>query len=358
MLSAMEISTFIIPALFSFFATFGLVWVSLKLFPRLGLMDRPEKYGLKRKPIPYYGGAAIFLGFWVSVLLFVEMNITLGGFLIAAFLITAVSFIDDYRGLSPGLRLFVQILAALILVGAGVGIQSISNPLGDPLVLDQWKIALTLDQVYQFSVLGALFTVVWVVLIVNTMNFLDGLNGLSSGVAVIAAFALFLLSVRPEIHYDIVSQVPVATMSIILFAAAFAFWLFDFHPAKILMGDTGSMFLGFTLATLAIFSGGKVATAFLVMGFPLLDAIWVILRRIFSGSSPMKGDRKHLHHRLLEIGLSDRKALFLIYVLCALFGGIAVFMEGINKLYAIAAMVVLMMILGSLAVFLARKKYV
>jgi UDP-GlcNAc:undecaprenyl-phosphate GlcNAc-1-phosphate transferase len=122
------------------------------------------------------------------------------------------------------------------------------------------------------------------------------------------------------------------------------------------MGDTGSMFLGFILATLAIFSGGKIATAFLVMGFPILDAGWVILRRIVQGKSPMKGDLKHLHHRLLEIGMSDRKALLLIYTVCAGFGGIAVFLEGKNKIYAIMAMLVLMLILGSFAVYLARRK--
>lgn len=354
----MGIETFILPALTAFAITFTAVLAALKFFPKWGLMDRPEKYGLKRKPIPYYGGLTIFLGFTVSVLLFVKMDVTLAGFLVAAALIAAVSFIDDYRGLSPVLRLFVQIFAALILVVVGVGIQSLSNPLGAPLVLDQWKIAVCLDQVYQISVLGALFTVVWVVLIVNTMNFLDGLNGLSSGVAVIAALSLFLLSIRPGIHYDIVSQMPVATMSIILFACALAFWIFDFYPAKILMGDTGSMFIGFVLATLAIFSGGKVATAFLVMGFPLLDAVWVVLRRLFSGKSPMKGDRKHLHHRLLEIGLSDRKALFLIYALCAGFGGIAVFLEGVQKLYAIIVMVVFMIVMGGTAVWLSKSKKV
>ncbi len=352
----MDIQIFILPALFSFVITLILVLAALWLFPKWGLMDRPHKYGLKRKPIPYYGGIAIFLSFILSTLLFVKMDTSLILFLVAAAMLVVISFIDDLRGLSPWIRLFVQVAAALMLVFAGIGIQSISNPLGDPIVLDQWKMAITLDHVYQISVLGALFTIVWVVTIVNTMNFLDGLNGLSSGVAVIAALSLFLLSIRPEIHYDIGSQIPVATMSIILFAGAFAFWFFDFYPAKILMGDTGSMFLGFVLATLAIFSGGKVATAILVMGFPLLDAIWVILRRIVSGKSPMKGDLKHLHHRFLQIGLTQRKALTLIYLLCASFGGIAVFLEGIQKLYAIIVMGILMIIMGSMAVYLERKK--
>lgn len=340
---------YLIAALFAFVLTFILVLAALRFFPKWGLMDRPQKYGLSRKPIPYYGGIILYGAFIVSVLLFVPLDPALLMFLGAATLIVAVSFLDDMFGLSPWLRLFVQIFSALMLVSAGVGIASISNPLGGPIPLDQWHI-------YGISVLGAFFTVAWVVAIVNTMNFLDGLNGLPSGVTVIAGLALFLLSIRPDIHFDISSQVPVAMMAIILAAIAFAFWIFDFHPARILMGDTGSMFLGFVLATLAIFSGGKVATAVLVMGFPILDAGWVIARRILQGKSPMKGDLKHLHHRLLESGLKDRQALYLIYIVSGLFGLIAVFLEGVQKLYALGALVVLMFAVGGLVVYFARKR--
>jgi UDP-GlcNAc:undecaprenyl-phosphate GlcNAc-1-phosphate transferase len=326
------------------------------LFPKIGLMDRPLKYGLKRKPIPYYGGLIIFFCFVVSTLIFVKIDIHLIGLLVGAVLITGISFLDDLKGLSPWLRLFVQILAAVVLVFSGIGIHSISNPFGAAFSLDSLQLNLSIDQLYQIAVLSALFTIIWVVAIVNTMNWLDGLNGLTSGITVIAALTLFMLSTRPGIHYDISSQVPVAMMSIILFAVALAFWLFDFYPAKILMGDTGSMFLGFLLAALAIFSGGKVATAFLVLGFPILDALWVISRRIISGKSPMKGDMRHLHHRLLEIGMSEPKALLLIYALCGVFGGIAVFLEGIQKVFAIATMLVLMLILGIIAVYYGNKK--
>lgn len=349
--------SYLFPALFAFVVTILLTLGALKFFPKWGLLDRPEKYGLKRKPVPYYGGVIFSTVFLVTVLLFVPLDQRLLGFLLGATLILGVSFADDMFNLSPFLRLFIQFLAALILVFAGVGITSISNPFGPPLVLDQNPVIFSIeDIVFKISLLGALFTVVWVVGMVNTMNFLDGLNGLPSGVSAIAALTLFLLSIRPGIHFDPSLQVPVATMSIVLFACCFAFWFFDFYPAKILMGDTGSMFLGYTLATLSIFSGGKVATAFLVLGFPILDAFWVILRRIFQRKSPFKGDLKHLHHRLLEVGLSDRKALLLIYSLCAVFGGIAVFLEGKQKVYAIITMVALMAILGSFAVYYSRRR--
>lgn len=335
------------PAAFAFSFCFLLTLGALKLFPIAGLMDRPEKYGLKRKPIPYYGGLAIFFAFFIGVLIFVKLDQHLLGLLMGALLIVGVSFADDMFGLSPYLRLFIQFLAALSLIFAGVGIYSFSNPFGPPILLNQFNISFRLeDMVLQISILSALFTIFWIIALTNTMNFLDGLNGLPSGVTAIGALTLFFLSIRPGIHFDLSSQIPVATMSILLFGCCFAFWLFDFYPAKILMGDTGSMFLGYILAALAIFSGGKVATAFLVLGFPILDAGWVILRRIIQGKSPLKGDLKHLHHRLLEIGLTERKALLLIYTFCALFGSIAVFLEGKAKIYAILLLLLVMVGVG------------
>ncbi len=338
---------YVFPALFAFALTVLLTLAAIKVFPLAGLMDRPEKYGLKRKPIPYFGRTVLFTVFFISVLLFVKLDHHLLALLFASLLVVGVSFLDDYHGLSPVLRLFVQFLAALILVAGGIGIHSFSNPFGGALTLDLFPLTFTLDGVTMtFFLASVLFTVLWTMSMMNTLNWLDGLNGLPSGVSAIASLTIFLLSVRPDIHFDLSSQVPVATMSIILFACCFAFWIFDFYPAKILMGDTGSMFLGFILATLAIFSGGKVATALLVLGFPLLDFGWVILRRLLEGKSPLKGDLKHLHHRLLDSGLSHRKALILIYTLCALFGFIAVFLVGSQKLYAMVLMFAVMVFLG------------
>ena len=184
---------YLIPALFAFGATLILTLLALKFFPKWGLLDRPQKYGLKRKPIPYYGGLIIFVVFFVAVLLFVKLDSRLLGLLLGSLLIVGVSFADDMFSFSLYLRLVIQILAALILVFAGVGISSISNPFGGPIVLDQQQISFQLaDWVFKFSVLGALFTLVWVVGMVNTMNFLDGLNGLPSGVSAIAALTILM----------------------------------------------------------------------------------------------------------------------------------------------------------------------
>lgn len=341
---------FIFAGSFAFILSLVLTFFATKKFPKWGLLDRPQKYGLSRKAIPYYGGLILFIVFVISVLLFVKFNTLLVVFLISATLITAISFADDLYGISPFPRLFVQILCGAILFFGGISINVISNPFGEALNLQLLR-----DPFAGVAILSLIATVLWVVMIVNTMNFIDGLNGLPSGVAVIASLTIFFLSIRPGIHYDISTQIPVAMMSIILFGTVLAFWFFDFYPAKILMGDTGSMFLGFVLATLAIFSGGKLATAFLVLGFPILDAIWVIVRRLVQGKNPMKGDLKHFHHRLLESGLSERRALFVIYALCAVFGFIAVVFVGVQKVYALGFLFVAMGFAGFLSVYGKRR---
>lgn len=345
---------YLIPAVFSFVVTLILTLLALKFFPKWKMMDRPYKYGLKRKPIPYYGGLIFVIVFIVGTLLFVQLDIRVIGVLIGAFMIATVSFLDDLVDVNPWIRLGVQFLGALTVVIAGIGIESISNPFGDPIILDQFELNVPFgDTILTITLLADLFTVIWIILIVNTMNFLDGLNGLVSGVGFIAALTIFLLSIG---DYNIVDQTSVATMAIILASALLAFWIFDFHPSKILMGDTGSMFIGFLIAVFAIFAGGKIATAFLVLGFPILDAFWVVTRRIVQGRSPMQGDLKHLHHRLIEVGLTERKALILIYILCSFFGLSAIFLGTTQKLFLLIAMGILMVIMATIIVYYGIRK--
>jgi UDP-GlcNAc:undecaprenyl-phosphate GlcNAc-1-phosphate transferase len=338
-------------ALVAFIVSLLLVLVGFRFFPKLKLMDRPEKYGFKRKPIPYYGGILIFLAFMICVCIFVPFSRELLGLLVAASLIAITGFFDDYFCLNPIFRLIVQVIAAIILVFFGVGILSISNPLGG--IVDLNTIVL-----YGIPVLGAIFTVIWIVLVTNTMNFLDGVPGLSSGVTFISAITIFFLSIRPGIHADIASQATLASIALILAFVVLAFLIFDFPPARMLMGDTGSTFLGFMLAALAIYSGGKVATAFLVLGVPILDAGWVILRRVFEGKKPWKGDYKHLHHRLLSLGLSEKWVLFVVYGLSLIFGAVAVLATSTKqKFFIIISLFVLMLVLvGGIVIKSGRNK--
>ncbi len=337
------------PALFSFGLTVILIFIALKLFPMIGLLDRPHKYGLARAPIPYYGGTIIFLSFLVSTLVFVPLNATVIGLLVAAGLIVLLGFLDDMFSLSPLLRLFVQFVACLVLVFSGVGILSINLPFIG--TLDFTGIALQ-----GVFVLSVMFTIGWVMVILNTMNFIDGVSGLTSGVSFIAGITLFALSIYPGLHENPENQLGMALIALILAVCALAFLLFDFPKPRILMGDSGSTFFGFMIATLAIFSGGKVATAFLVLGIPILDMVWVILRRFFSGQKIWQGDLKHLHHRLLDLGMSARQVVLLYLLVTGLFGFLSLmFVSSQQKLFIILALVILMLLLAGALVFVPSR---
>lgn len=338
------------PALFSLLIGILFVGLARKFFPKWGLMDRPHKYGLKRDPIPYYGGLTMFLAFMIAVFLFVPLTTELVGLLVAATLIVIVGFLDDLFNLSPFLRLLAQFMAAVILVFFGIGILSINIPfLG---VLD-----FSHPLIGGIMIFSAIFTIFWVMAVLNTMNFIDGISGLSSGVAFIAGLTIFFLSVNPSLHENPAAQHGVALVALIVAMVALAFLLFDFPTPKILMGDTGSTFLGFMIATLAIFSGGKVATAFLVLGIPILDMIWVVLRRIFSGQKFWQGDLKHLHHRLLDLGFSQRQVVLMYLTVTAVFGFSAVMLvSSQQKFFMLIALAVLMLLLAAALVFIPRKK--
>lgn len=315
--------------LFSFLLTFILMRLALRLFPQWGMLDKPEKYGLNRAPIPYYGGIVIVLAFLISVVVWVRLDWKISGFLLGGIMVAVVSFIDDKRGLSPFLRLGLQIVAGLVLFFSGISLFSLPLPWGGELVL--------------LPVFSAALTVIWVVLIMNTFNWIDGLNGLPSGISTIAALVIFALGMRPDHAVD---QSSLIAMALILAVVCLVFWRYDFYPAKILMGDTGSMFLGYILAGLAIFAGGKLATAFLVLGCPILDAFWVILRRVISGQSPFKGDLQHFHHRLTHAGLSVRQSLLVLYAFSAIFGGLAIWLGTQAKFWTLIVLISTMAIIG------------
>lgn len=344
--------------IFSFVLCLILVFLATKIFPKIGLLDRPGKYGLKRAPIPYYGGIAIYLAFLISLIVFVPFSAHVIGLLVGGTMIFLLGFFDDKFSLSPFLRLFVQFLAALVLVIFGIGVLSVKLPFLGNIDFTSIKIIFSL---FDFNVVvylfGAIFTVFWVLTIINAMNFVDGISGLNSGVSAISAFIIFLLSIHPGIHENPAGQFSVATIALIVSALALAFFVFDFYPPKILMGDSGSTFFGFMIAALAIFSGGKVATAFLVLGLPILDMIWVVFRRILSGQSFWRGDLMHLHHRLLKLGLSEKSAVLSYLFVVAVFGIMAVtFVSTDQKFFIIIGLVILMLLLGGLLVFLPKKQ--
>ncbi len=340
---------YFLPGLSAFVLTVLSILIALKVFPKLGLTDRPKKYGLKRKAIPYPGGILLYLVFLVLALIFFDPTLKLIGLLVGGGILVLVSFIDDRIELPAWLRLSVQIIVGIIMVAVEIGVETITNPFGGYIPLNEIKLTLSWGYLqYTLVLFSALFTITWIVLIVNAMNWLDGIPGLVSGITVLASLTLFFLSIK-----EIVNQPEIAIMAIIVAMIAFAFWLFDFHPPKILLGDSGAMFFGLLIAVMAIFSGGKIATAFLILGFVILDALYVIVHRIFKKQAPWKGgewdkDRKavHLHHRMLEYGLSERQVLIVIYILSATFGISALFLGTRGKFWAIVILALASIVLG------------
>jgi UDP-GlcNAc:undecaprenyl-phosphate GlcNAc-1-phosphate transferase len=277
----------------------------------LTLPIRPRD--LHPQPIPRLGGVALWLAFWLVLIVYgfteskhfsFNFDFRLGGILLASLFLVGIMVIDDLRGLNPYLKLVIQIIAAGLIVWSGVSYDFIRTPF-------------SMGTIY-FGALAPVISVLWIIIVVNGINWLDGLDGLATGVTAIAAGILFFLSLKP-----MVNQPSTALMLAILAGAAIGFLLLNFNPAKIFLGDSGSHFLGLMLATLAIISGGKVATAVLVLGIPLFDAFWVITRRVLHRHSPFYADSRHLHHRFLKIGWGQRRTVLFFYLITIIFGYLA-----------------------------------
>lgn len=363
----MNYAPYAIPFASAFFLSIVITPIIIKLAIRYGIVDKPNKRKIHSRLIPRLGGLAFvasflfvslyfilfepqMMAFWRERVMGIDKHFL--GYLWGALILVAAGAYDDIYGMNPFKKLGWQFVAALIVVGFGVGVGTLTNPFHGLIHLDHWSLFvnhLGLGRIYP---LADLFAILWIVAVINVVNWLDGLDGLAAGVSGIAAIALFVLALLP-----IVNQPAVALIAIILAGSIAGFLPYNFFPAKIFMGDSGSMFLGYSLAVFSIISGGKIATAFLVLGFPILDAIWVISRRIINKQPIWKADRKHLHHRLLDLGLSQRKVVVSIYILAAIFGVIAVLSGSMGKLVTVIVLAGIMVVLGTgLVVIEWRKK--
>jgi len=338
--------------------TLVLTLAALRFFPLVGLMDNPKKYGHDRAPIPYFGGLVIFTAFLLLTLTFVPLTKEVLALLAGSTLLVTVSFLDDRYSLPALLRLAVQAIAALILIAGGIGISSISNPLGGviDLMMIDWTIMIGSAE-YHIDLLADGLALIWIVTLINAVNWMDGIPGLSSGVSGLSALVILVLAIRPDFHYF--DQSTVITLASIIAGSAIMFTFFNASPPKILLGDTGSMLLGFIIGALAIFSGAKIATAALVLGVPLIDALLVISTRLLAGRAPWRGgewdaDRTpvHLHHRLLAAGYSERQVLGIILGTSAIFGSVALFVSGAGVKLAIFGIIAI----GMLTLILRLKK--
>lgn len=331
---------------FGFILTAALTWGIKHLAWYYQIVDRPNTLNLGRKihevPVPLLGGLAIFLAYFV--LLFFWSDYFLAGnlqwfhlisFFIGALIIVIGGSLDDKYNLTAARQIIFPILAGLVVIAGGVEIEKLTNPFG--------------GFIYLNPILSAILIIIWLLGMMYTTKLLDGVDGLVSGIGIIGAVVIFLFTITTRYY-----QPDIALAAILLAGTVSGFLFFNWHPAKIFLGEGGSLLLGYILGVLSIISGAKIAIALLIMGIPALDVAWTIVRRLMRGQNPFKfADRGHLHHRLLAAGLSQRQTALVFYGLTAIFGGSGLFLQSRGKFWIL---ILLLLVMLSLVIGLRSKK--
>ena len=290
---------------------------------RMGAVDVPKDgRRMHDHPIPRMGGLAIFFGFILSVLIFQTLTPSLRGMLLGSVIIVVLGILDDIYALPALPKFLVQIVAALVAVLEGNRIEFLSNPN-----------IFSKEPFWELGWLSIPISVLWIVAITNSVNLIDGLDGLACGVSTISSMTLLVIAL-------IVSEPDVAILMAALAGACIGFLPYNLNPAKIFMGDTGSTFLGFILATVSIqglfkfYAIISFAVPFLMLGLHIFDTCFAILRRVAKGQSPMSPDRGHIHHRLIDMGFSQKQAVAVLYIISAILGLSAVVLTTIGVVRA------------------------
>lgn len=314
----------------AFLIAFLLTPVVKSLAHKVGAVDVPkDERRMHSRPIPRMGGLAIFLGFILSALLFVELSPQIRGMLLGGTIIVVLGILDDIYALPALPKFFVQIVAALIAVYHGNVIQVLSNPN-----------VFSADPYWVLGPLAIPFTVLWIVAITNAVNLIDGLDGLAVGVATISSLTMLVIAM-------LVSDGVVALLMAALAGSCLGFMPYNLNPAKIFMGDTGSTFLGFILATMSIqglfkfYTIISFAVPFLMLGLPIFDTCFAVFRRLSKGQNPMSPDRSHVHHRLIDMGCNQKQAVAVLYVISAILGLSAVVLTTSGELKAMVLLIAL-----------------
>lgn len=301
---------------------------------RYQLVDVPDTdRKLHARPTPLVGGVAIFAALIIAILLVVKLSPVLlsggyeikqfVGFVLGGSVLMVGGYFDDRYRLRPRIQLVFPLIAALIIMASGIGIHFITNPLGGVISLEWWRLA-------------DFFTVGWLLVTMYAFKVLDGIDGLSSSVGFVGCVITFLVSMRYPYN-----QPDAALLAIIAAGAFLGFLVLNFPPAKLFLGEGGSLFVGFVLGVLAILSGSKVATALLIAAFPLVDLVYVVCRRMFVlKKSPFVGDREHLHFRLLDLGLSPRAVVFVFVAFATLFGFATLLFPSFQKAVILLVLIV------------------
>lgn len=277
----------------------------------IGAVDHPDERKVHTNIMPRLGGLAIFIATTIGLFIFTIAEFDeLYWMLLGSLVIVATGIMDDIKPLSAKTKLLAQIAAAMIVVYGGIRIEFINIPLT--------------DEVLYFGQWSWLISIIWIVGITNALNLIDGLDGLAAGVSSIALGTIFIMSLM-------MGNIAVATISLILLGSTIGFLFFNFYPAKIFMGDSGSLYLGFFLAALSILGFKNITVIsyvfpILILGVPIFDTFFAIIRRYRSGKSIIAPDKKHLHHCLIALGFSHRKTVLIIYGITMLFSLAALFL--------------------------------
>lgn len=294
--------------------SFAMTPLVKRLAYKIGAIDVPkDNRRMHKRPIPRLGGLAIFIGCLVSLLLFADIDRGLQGILLGACLIVAVGVVDDAHPLGAGVKFILQIVAALIAVWHGVVIQTIANPIA----------FITGNPYWNFGIWAVPITVIWIVAVTNSVNLIDGLDGLADGVSTIAALTMLIIAL-------LMGDLEAAIITAALVGACVGFIPYNRNPAQIFMGDTGSTFLGFMLATVSVIGLFKLYAVisfivpFIILGFPIFDTCSAFTRRILKGQNPMKADRSHTHHKLIDMGMNQKQAVATLYLVAGVLGLFAV----------------------------------
>ena len=298
---------------------------------RYEIVDRPEARRVNTIPVPRGGGLAVCAAVLLVAGTFLLLNQSRGfvpvpiGFSpteVAALLLggavaAGLGAIDDLFDLRARYQLLGQVALACGAVALGISIDFIANPFGGGTIP------------FPAGPVAAALTIFWIVGMINSINWIDGLDGLSTGVAFIAAVTLGIISLTSDVRQPLI-----AVLCFALAGALLGFLRWNFNPASIFTGTSGVQFVGYTLAVLAILGTAKVAVALLVLGVPIIDTFWIIVRRIQQGRSPFSPDRTHIHHRLLDLGLSHRQTVLAIYGICLALAVLSLLLSGVTQLYA------------------------
>jgi UDP-GlcNAc:undecaprenyl-phosphate GlcNAc-1-phosphate transferase len=304
--------------------------VARALAQKVGAMDVPkDARRMHDHPIPRMGGLAIFLAFLLTVLLFAQLTSQVKGMLLGAVVIVILGIFDDIYSLPAKFKFVVQILAALIAAWSGNLIDTLSNPN-----------IFSSNPYWELGWLAWPVTVIWIVAITNAVNLIDGLDGLACGVSTITSMAMLVIAL-------VLGEGQVAILLAALAGGCIGFLPYNLHPAKIFMGDTGSTFLGYILAVVSVqgmfkmYSIISFVVPFLMLGLPIFDTSFAFIRRIAHGKSPMSPDRSHVHHRLIDMGFSQKQAVAVLYIITAILGLSAVVLTTSGPIKAILLLLAL-----------------